>query len=707
MVAKYKNFMVMILISILTILLFLAILNFTNQTFLSANLIPNDGELPVIGSQYGGGTVFYILQNGDYGYEEGKVKGLIAFPEDKLGLKRWGDNGIYVYGTSTSLGSGFNNTQRIVQVLDDYFLNDYAAYQSLYTIDGTYSDWYLPSRDELKIMQVNKAIIPGITPNGFYWSSSEYTENSSSKAWVIDFGTGVMRATYDKSYPHRVRPVRSFELDLRVTGLDSSLYGWGGKDIKFPTQIGEGDNWEFVARGESHSLAIKDGKLYGWGQNGGGGIDSTYTNKDYPIQIGIDNDWSAVTVGNQHSLGIRKGKLYGWGTNHYCQLGNGREGVNPRLEGCTRVYEPTRIGEFSDWDMVEAGYDYSYGIREGKLYAWGSNRNILGFGYAGNNYITVPTQVGVDSDWLYISTSSASLSYMHTMGIKNGGELYGWGSNQFGKIGNGATVDVLSPTKIGEYNDWTLVSVGPIHSLGIREGKLYSWGGAGRQLGLGSQNTDVLLPTQVGTLDDWSAIEVGYKFSLGIRRRELYAWGDANYMHNGTGGHANKPTKVGTYNDWEKISTSGRYSLAIRKIRTVPKPMIINKMKVFSKPEYVELVPPEGAEIRYTLDGSLPDYTSPIYTEKILIEEDSVLKAIAYKEGMKPSNIYEAEFVLMSADCDGDGVVKLNDIVIAMANKGKDIQSSSILANNCKRKGYDKIESKDISNIYSLYRRQK
>ena len=86
--------------------------------------------------------------------------------------------------------------------------------------DGTYSDWFLPSKDELNLMWTNLAdsdgdgVNIGITdPNnlgGFagtnYWSSAEV---GSDGAWGQFFGLG-FQVVFDKNDGFNVRAVRAF-----------------------------------------------------------------------------------------------------------------------------------------------------------------------------------------------------------------------------------------------------------------------------------------------------------------------------------------------------------------------------------------------------------------------------------------------------------------------------------------------------------------
>ena len=75
--------------------------------------------------------------------------------------------------------------------------------------DGTYSDWFLPSKDELNEMFVNlhqQGL--GNFADGFYWSS---TQSNDWYAWLQDFGYSTTNQTsMYKNYATNVRAVRAF-----------------------------------------------------------------------------------------------------------------------------------------------------------------------------------------------------------------------------------------------------------------------------------------------------------------------------------------------------------------------------------------------------------------------------------------------------------------------------------------------------------------
>ncbi len=71
---------------------------------------------------------------------------------------------------------------------------------------GGYTDWYLPNRYELNLMNTNKASIPGLHASNYYWSSTEYSNNLS---WIQRFSDGNQNLG-SKNYNGLVRCVRRF-----------------------------------------------------------------------------------------------------------------------------------------------------------------------------------------------------------------------------------------------------------------------------------------------------------------------------------------------------------------------------------------------------------------------------------------------------------------------------------------------------------------
>ena len=163
---------------------------------------------PYIGMAYQGGIIAYIFQSGDPGYVSGQTHGLIASTVDlSLGIQWY--NGVYTTtgATETALGTGQSNTTAIVT---DQGVGSYAAqlcndYTNPDTGTGVYSDWYLPSKEELNKLYLNKTAIGGFA-NGLYWSSSEY---DSTNAWGQNFNDGLQFSTI-KDSGRRVRAVRAF-----------------------------------------------------------------------------------------------------------------------------------------------------------------------------------------------------------------------------------------------------------------------------------------------------------------------------------------------------------------------------------------------------------------------------------------------------------------------------------------------------------------
>lgn len=142
-----------------------------------------------------GGKVFYIT--------EGGLHGLEAAPVDQ-GSGNWGCNGAGIVGADgTAVGTGTQNTVDILIGCGEF---DAARIADNYTLNG-YSDWFLPSRDELNLMYVNlhDAGMGGFSTN-CYWSSSEVSDFNAACQTFSDGNQGDL----SKLTPLRVRAVRAF-----------------------------------------------------------------------------------------------------------------------------------------------------------------------------------------------------------------------------------------------------------------------------------------------------------------------------------------------------------------------------------------------------------------------------------------------------------------------------------------------------------------
>ncbi|HNZ43240.1 MAG TPA: DUF1566 domain-containing protein [Bacteroidales bacterium] len=159
--------------------------------------IPTDS---LYGKTYQGGLIFYLNTiNGN---------GLVAAPFDQSTGAEWGCHGTAISGADgTVIGTGAQNT---LDIEASCATVGSAADICANLILGAYSDWFLPSRDELHEMYNNLKVKGfGGFSNNYYWSSSECATYELNDAWLQNFQYG-NQYNYVKYNPTYVRAVRAF-----------------------------------------------------------------------------------------------------------------------------------------------------------------------------------------------------------------------------------------------------------------------------------------------------------------------------------------------------------------------------------------------------------------------------------------------------------------------------------------------------------------
>lgn len=318
--------------------------------------------------------------------------------------------------------------------------------------------------------------------------------------------------------------------------------------------------WKSVQTGANHSIALKnDGTLWAWGNNSSGELGNGGSSEQYsPYQVGSANDWKMVATGksNTHNLAIKNdGSLWSWGYNFYGQLGYDA--------GVDYAY-PVQVGTDTNWRMVACGMFYSLAIKtDGTLWGWGSNA----FGQVNNNissqFVLEPTVISAETHWANIVCGDA-----HNLALTTSGELYAWGFNLYGTVGNGSNTEA-SLVNIASDQTWLSIAAGDSHSLAVRSDQtLWSWGyGSNGQLGNGELYSTNNLPEQVGSDNNWSKVFSGEFFSFGIKTdKTLWAWGENGYGQLGIGNNEQQlsPIQVGTDNNWTEVQCGRQHTIGLK-----------------------------------------------------------------------------------------------------------------------------------------------
>ena len=227
--------------------------------------------------------------------------------------------------------------------------------------------------------------------------------------------------------------------------------------------------------------------------------------------------------------------------------------------------------------MVATGASHTIALKyDGTVWTWGNNTN----GQLGNNSTensSSPVQVkSADGNGYLTNIIEISAGSDHNMALSKDGTVFTWGSNAYGQLGNGSSVNSMLPVQVKSADgnsfltDVVQISAGYVHSMALKkDGTVWTWGrNDGGQLG-NNNTSNKSLPVQVkggasGSeyLTDVVQVTAGNWHSMALKANgTVYAWGWGQYGQLGNGYTTNSDDTLTGFETIDDFTPNAPYKL--------------------------------------------------------------------------------------------------------------------------------------------------
>lgn len=287
--------------------------------------------------------------------------------------------------------------------------------------------------------------------------------------------------------------------------------------------------------GKENSYFIRyDNMLFSCGRNNYGQLgDNSIVNQSIPVSVLGNIKFISISSGLDYAIGIDPdGIAWAWGSNSYGQLGTG---------DMTNYSSPMSVAGGIPFQKIVCGSYSSIGLdASGVPWVWGRNN----YGQLGTGDIASYSSPVLVIGGLSFNDVATCLN--HSLAIDNSGKLWAWGRNNFGQLGDGTTNDSSSPVSVIGEMTFLAMSVSGTSSYGISNsnGQLWSWGdnsfGQLGNLTTASESSPVAV---IGGVS-FNGLTCGTSFVIGSSGNGVWAWGDNTFGQLGISNRINKSSPV-------------------------------------------------------------------------------------------------------------------------------------------------------------------
>jgi alpha-tubulin suppressor-like RCC1 family protein len=258
-------------------------------------------------------------------------------------------------------------------------------------------------------------------------------------------------------------------------------------------------------------------------------------------------------LGN-HTLSLKSnGEVWTWGFNLSGQLGDNTTGHKS---------SPVIVVGSHSFVEISAGANHTVARKaNGEVWSWGNNPNgILGDNTAGNQKSSPVLVVGNHS---FVEISAAS---NHSVARKENGEVWCWGGDNYGQLGDNYILDRSSPVLVVGNHSFVEISSGNTYTIARKvNGEVWAWGYNGR--GNLGDNTRTNRSSPVLVIGNHSFVEIfcGYEHTIARKANgEVWTWGRNTYGQLGDNTIVSKssPVIVVGNHSFVEISAGNYHTLA-------------------------------------------------------------------------------------------------------------------------------------------------